>query len=341
MNNRGKKLDRLVKIENRHPDTYQVTWIINSICSNSCSYCLPSLFAGTNHGYEWSNAKRFVEYILQTHKTSHWSISGGEPTMSPFFKEFVKMVYDAGSTVGMTSNGVKPAYYLVDIAQYMSYIAFSYHPEFSNDDELIEKILACNYFTNASVRVMLPANEPYWSKSVNFLKRLNRLQAITYESVKVLRYEDNSGPIAAETYNYSQDQLDFFENEIARGSMKVPNYLLDKNHIPIEANYYEKNGTIRTHPEVNAVDYINQGFSNFQGWKCYAGLESVFIGADGRIQTANCTNDPIIGWIDKPEEIKWPTKATICNLGICHCATDFILTKKPPKSQKILTQSII
>ena len=62
------KLSPLKKVRNNHPDVFQVTWIINDICSNSCSYCLPALFAGTNHGYDWNNAKMFVKHILDTKK---------------------------------------------------------------------------------------------------------------------------------------------------------------------------------------------------------------------------------------------------------------------------------
>lgn len=324
----GKKLLPLKKIVNKHPDVFQVTWIINNICSNTCSYCLPSLFAGTNHGYKWENAKRFVLHILNTHKRSHWSISGGEPTMSPFFKELVQMIYNSGSTVGITTNGVKPVHYLVDVAPYLNYMAFSYHPEYSDDSSIIEKLLATNYYTNSSVRVMLPANEPLWSKSKEFIRRLRKLQAISYECVKVLRYEDNSGPTAFETYDYSPDQLQFFESTEFRMQMKAPNYLMPKNNVPIDGEFHQVDNKIYSHPEVNSVDYINQGYGNFKGWSCNAGLESVFVGADGRVQTANCTNDEQIGHINEPENIKWPTKPTTCKLDICHCATDFILSKK-------------
>lgn len=335
MSGKGKKLGELVKIKNRHPNILQVTWIINNICSNSCSYCLPSLFAGTNHGYEWKNAKKFVSYILNNYEKSHWSISGGEPTMSPFFKELVQMIDKSGNTVGMTTNGVKPTRYLVDIAPYMNYITYSYHPQFSNDDSIIEKLLATNYYTNASVRVMIPANKPLWDKSIKFIERLRKIQAISYESVKVLKYEDKSGPIAFETYNYTDEQLKYFETNNARGPMKPSNCMLPKISAPLAATFIQKDGNRYDEPEdINSVDYVNQGLSNFKGWSCNAGLESLFIGANGRVQTANCTNDPQIGNINDPDNIKWPTKPTTCRLSLCHCATDMILTKSSPRMEK-------
>jgi organic radical activating enzyme len=325
------KFGPLKAVRNNHPDVFQVTWIINDICSNSCSYCLPSLFAGTNHGYDWNNAKRFVKHILDTKEKSHWSISGGEPTMSPFFKEFVKMVDDAGSTVGMTTNGVKPTYYLVDIAPYLAYIAFSYHPQFSDDDALIEKILSCAFFTASSVRIMLPANQPYWDKSMKFIKRVHKMKSITYETVRVLPFSDHSGPIDPETHDYTEDQLKFFDNPMSKSSIMNPNRLLNSKYVPINATFYQKDEQTTTHYENNAVEYINRGYGNLKGWSCSAGIESVFVGANGRVTTANCHNDGIIGHIDRPDEIKWPKENTICKLDLCHCATDFILSKRSPE----------
>jgi len=321
------KLSPLKKVRNNHPDVFQVTWIINDICSNSCSYCLPALFAGTNHGYDWNNAKMFVKHILDTKKRSHWSISGGEPTMSPFFKEFVKMVYDAGSTVGMTTNGVKPTYYLVDIAPYLSYIAFSYHPEFTDDNQLIEKILSCSLYTFSSVRVMVPANQPLWDKSMKFIKRLSKMKSITYESVKVLKFDDNTGHFDPNTQDYTEDQLKFFDNRISKGGLNDPNRLVKQKPVPIDATFYQVDNQETTHHKNNAVEYINRGFGNLKGWSCSAGIESVFIGANGRVQSANCGNDGEMGHIDKPDEILWPRENTICKLDLCHCATDFILSK--------------
>ena len=325
-------IKQLREIKNLYPDICQVTWLMNNICSNACTYCIPSLYAGTNHGYDWNNAKKFVNYILTNKKKSHWSVSGGEPTMSPFFKEFVKMVSDAGSTVGITTNGVKPTYYLVDIAEYLEYMAFSYHPEFSNDDEIIEKLLACNLYTKASIRIMLPANQPHWDKSIKFIKRLSKLKSINYETVRVLPYSDNiSGPIAAYTYDYSEEQLAFFDNSISKGWLKPNNRLLPGKPVPIDSKFIHSDGTSNNHSIVNAVEYINRGFGDFRKWKCSAGLESLFVSYNGNIQKANCQNDPIIGHLDRPDDIKWPREWTTCKLSICSCSTDFILSKKKVK----------
>ena len=122
----------IVKIQAKFPDTLQLTWILNNICTNKCSYCIPELYAGKNHHYEWDNAKIFVELLLEKYKNIHCNISGGEPTMSPFMIELAKKFYDNGHTAGITSNGVRTVKYFTKLSKYLNYIVFSYHPEYGD-----------------------------------------------------------------------------------------------------------------------------------------------------------------------------------------------------------------
>ena len=57
----------VVKIQRRTDDLMVVTWIINNICTNACSYCPKNLHTGKNHHYDWENAKRFWQLLLKKH----------------------------------------------------------------------------------------------------------------------------------------------------------------------------------------------------------------------------------------------------------------------------------
>jgi len=337
------KLLPLRKITNKFPRTLQVTWVINNICSNACTYCLPGLYAGTNHNYEWENAKRFIYIVLDRYESSHWSISGGEPTMSPFFKEFIKIIRDSGNTVGITTNGVKPVKYQSEIAPYLHYITYSYHPEYTDDTSFIEKVLTTNFVSPSPIRVMMHADPLLWEKSKTFIKRIKKNPTITYESVKVQPYPG----VPTKAFNYSEEQLKWFDLEDAhRSNCEYPKMVRDPENFNMEATLEDVEGKLFSTSNMNPVEWINRGLTDFNGWKCNIGLESLFIGTNGHLERGNCEVGGFIGHLDKPEDIKWPRKPITCNIHLCHCATDMFATKSAPRTKitkpaKLISQKLI
>jgi organic radical activating enzyme len=87
---------RLIKVK-QQTNTMLLTWITNNICNNHCAYCPPILHTGKNHHYEWEKAKEFLYRLFSHYPRIHCSISGGEPTLSPFFKELVEIFYEKAS----------------------------------------------------------------------------------------------------------------------------------------------------------------------------------------------------------------------------------------------------
>jgi 2-iminoacetate synthase ThiH len=57
-----KKLASIIEIKQQVPAMY-LTWVINNICTNACSYCHPNLHTGTNHNYDWSHAEEFIDQV--------------------------------------------------------------------------------------------------------------------------------------------------------------------------------------------------------------------------------------------------------------------------------------
>jgi len=320
-------LQPLKKIVNLEPSTLQVTWVMNNICSNACTYCLPSLYAGTNHNYDWLNAKEFIRTVINRYKSSHWSVSGGEPTMSPFFPEFIRMIKDSGNTVGITTNGVKPVKYMEKIAHDLNYIAYSYHPEYTNDQEFIEKVLTTNPISTSPVRVMMHADPKLWDKSKALIKRLSKNPTISYESVKVTPYKG----VAKYAFDYSPEQLEWF-GDIKSSQFGRMETQVDSSPA-MKALLIDENDTAYDTDNISPVEWINQGLTNFNGWKCNIGLESLFIGTTGHIERGNCIVGGIIGHLDNPQEVQWPTKAVTCNVDICHCATDMFISKSKLHSE--------
>jgi hypothetical protein len=54
---------QIIEIKQKVPAMY-LTWVMNNICTNACSYCHPNLHTGTNHNYDWDNAEKFINIVL-------------------------------------------------------------------------------------------------------------------------------------------------------------------------------------------------------------------------------------------------------------------------------------
>lgn len=312
---------KIKEVVNNFPDVLQITWVINTICSNKCNYCVPGLHSGTNHGYEWEAVKAFYEEIFKRHPKIHVSIAGGEPTMSPFLLELCKMIHERGSTVGFTSNGTRNVEYFEEISKYVNYIVFSYHPQYGDRNNLLSKINATMKNCYTSLRLMMDPN--HWDNAISFfdeVKNSEIRQHFNTEIVKILDWKQKD----RSTLEYTDEQLEYFNEEVRINAENV----ICKNEVAkIGSTFYLEDGTVDT--KGDAIEYINQGLADFSGYQCDIGLESLFIFADGTVKRGNCLGF-IIGNINQLEDIQWPTKSITCPWNICHCATDVLISKRSP-----------
>jgi organic radical activating enzyme len=293
-----------------------LTWIINNICTNKCSYCPPSLHNGKNHHYDWENARKFFQYLFDRYTSIHCTVAGGEPSLSPFFKEICKIFNNSGHTIGVTSNAAKPAHYWEEVSKDLNYICFSYHPEFS-DSQFKEKILAAADNTYVAVRVMMYPK--MWDHCIEIYNRFDSYEHLAVEPVRVLNWGGSSDP---ESHVYSNEQLEWFENYI-RPEKNIPSL---KRQPKIGSKIIFSDGTYDDNP--NTIEYINKGQTNFNGYSCEVGLKSMFIEWNGDIFLGNCMINGKIGNIDNPDTVQWPTKEVICTKNICHCTTDVNINKR-------------
>ena len=311
-------MKKLVQVRQRQ-HSMQLTWVLNNICTNHCDYCPPTLHMGTNHHYEWDITKGFVERLLKRYQKIHCSITGGEPTVSPFFPELVKMFYDAGHSVGITSNAARNVRYWDEISPMLSYICFSYHP--SQEDPLfLEKALAATKHTHVSVRVMMDSR--HWDKSFEFYNKCVELNKFTVENVKIL-------PEMADRHigdDYTDEQLAWLA-EGYRNDVHQPQLTTTNTYRPavIGSSFYYDDGSIDYYGDSNYV--ISSGQNDFRGWSCNIGLESLFIHFDGYVKKGNCLQGGNLFHINDHEKHDFPNSAEICLQKICHCGTDVQISK--------------
>jgi len=305
----------IIEIKQKIPAMY-LTWIINNICTNACSYCHPNLHTGTNHNYDWSHAEKFIDEVLSRYPKIHVAISGGEPTLSPWFKDLVKKFSDAGHPVGITTNGARTVRYFEDVSQYLSYVVMSYHPSFE-DTELEEKALACAKNTITSVSVMMDSR--HFDKSLEMFHKLSKHDNLSVEHVRIQDWRANTH----EGSEYTPEQIKIM-NSLTRHTAK--NLAKPKNPGLTGAEAFFLDGTHE--PNLNAQELINSGNTNFESWTCNIGLESLYVKYDGLIRRGNCITSPFVGKIQDIENIIWPIGPIMCRQNYCNCTTDVYVSKQ-------------
>jgi len=308
-------MKKIIRIQQPEDAPLNLTWVINNICTNTCSYCPSDLHAGKNHHYDWENARKFFKILFDKYPRIHCSVSGGEPSVSPFLPEVAKIFYDAGHTIGVTSNAARSVDYWTNIAPYLNYVCFSYHPE-TPDASFIEKVRATSSLTPTTVRIMMLPDR--WDHCIEMFDKCYAYNDISVEAVRIL----NWWGVNKQAHVYSDEQLKWFD--IPRRQFvdyKAPNIV----HPKISADAYLNTGEFLEKP--NAVDLINQGLTNFKDYNCEIGLKSLFVYWDGNIRRGNCSVGGFIGNINSPDHIQWPVNPVTCTTNLCHCATDVYINK--------------
>jgi organic radical activating enzyme len=310
-------MKKIIKIEQQDNAPMFLTWVINNICTNACSYCPSVLHDGKNHHYNWEKAREFFKILFQRYPNIHCSVSGGEPSVSPFLPEIAKIFHEANHTLGLTSNAAKPVDYWDNISPYLNYICFSYHPEFP-DKKFVEKVSTAGNHTFVTARVMMYPS--MWDHCVEMYNQLKELSHIFVEPVRILDW----GGLDKFAFKYTDEQLQFFID-----NARIPRILGHLTHVKspiITPTFYLDDGTIDSKP--NTVDYINAGMTNFSGYSCEIGLKALFINYNGDVFLGNCLINGAIGNINSPENIRWPDAPVICNKDLCHCTSDVNINKR-------------
>lgn len=315
---------KIIEIKNKS-NCLLLTWVINNICTNHCTYCPANLHTGSNHHYDWSIVEPFIRECFSRFGRIQCNLSGGEPTVSPFFKDLVNLIYELGGTTNVTTNLVRKKEYWIDIAEKICSVSASYHPEFMETEEkeqdMIDKILFLSEKTRVTIRVMMLPN--LWDQCYRFYKKLEKVNdSFSMEMVRILSNFGIGNNFCV--INYSDEQEEVLKN--SKPLIKFKPLPFNFRHNFSISNIKYDNGIEEILNFEIASSLSNNNNTNFQGWNCSIGLESLFVHYDGSVQRGNCGQGGVIGNINS--KIEWPNETIICNKNICHCLADVLISKK-------------
>jgi organic radical activating enzyme len=133
--------DYFEAVERVHvPTAKQIYWEITHRCNYDCSYCQPAVHNKKDQlrpFHQMAQAlERLCEQFARGEKVN-FILSGGEPTLVPFFLDWVRMIKTLGHHVSTHSNGSKPALFYQKLILYAD-LNLSLHMEFWRPEKFFE-----------------------------------------------------------------------------------------------------------------------------------------------------------------------------------------------------------
>ena len=332
----------------KDPKILTMTWMIGKRCNYDCSYCPSWLHDSFSPHMHIDDIKNVVDSItdwtLSNDKQLKIIFTGGEPFIHPKFLDVIEYIKEKNNihSIGVHTNGSASLNTYLKFSNYLSNISVSLHLEESNSiiEETIKKIDYINKNTNMFINVNLMAvPEKIGEVSIicNILKEKNIKFSI--ESIDVVEHNDKSNrKIPRKIYKKNKKYFDNISTEQRiTDKESITNERLDRYYTKDQLEFLKEhqNSTMwqdtkvyyESHTEeTNSATLLTNRLTNFLGWYCYIGIDSIYIDHDGLIYRGNCQAGKHIGHVSD-SKIQWPKEPITCPYNICSCQTDIRIRK--------------
>ncbi|WP_394151997.1 radical SAM protein [Vibrio maritimus] len=298
----------------------KVNWALTNKCNYTCNYCHADLNNGTIKSPPFEVSKKFVDLMSSQCRLLEQSLSfefgGGEVTLLRYFGELIKYINETDGLVTIVSNGTKPLEWWQKYAQYLNGVSLSFHIDEAKCESHffeVSKVLESAQNTRFHVNVMMVPER--FDDCLDFANRLKQQVNCTIALQPLFEGFGHGGITDKYPYTPKQEQImkDF------RGRPELKN--LPPSMAELELNY-----TDGTTESLSTFELLTNDQTNFVGWDCYAGIETLVVTFSGDIYRSWCMQDGPIGSI-YDENIDLPTHPTKCRTKICQCGVDLSAKK--------------
>jgi len=303
-------MKKLIKIDSSHKGMILES-DIGYICNYACSYCPPSLHAGG----EWIRYDDYMKFVKKVNPSTV-ILLGGEPTLHPQITSIIKLINEIGATITLVSNGYKNAKWWEEHNELIDDLVFSYHIENEDVDKFIEKVRA---ITKTRLLIInFPILLDRFDECVELAKKITSSCPDSYVSLKAI--VGDGGFIG-----YTDEQYKIMSSLV---SPSVINHKSDWSR-SIKTYKHYSDDTVDT---VTARQLISNKDFDYNGWKCWKGIDMLKTIPNGDIYKAPCelvnSNEHPIGNLYDLENVNWITEPQICKKKECHCFTALKVIRK-------------
>jgi molybdenum cofactor biosynthesis enzyme MoaA len=185
-------MSKIIRIEPTD-DLFSITWTMHLRCNYDCMYC-----GDIRHEYNKGKVLSLEElqtYWMQIYqKTKHLNksyklvLSGGEPTVNknllPFVKWLCENFNDKIFQLGLCTNGSASVSHYLKLFEYFTWISFSTHTEYLDEERFFDSAIACNVYaqkTNTKSFMIKIMPEPWANNSIQKFIQLCQQNNIQYD----------------------------------------------------------------------------------------------------------------------------------------------------------------
>lgn len=289
---------------NKEPNVMNILWNIGKRCNYNCSYCSPDIHDSTSPHINYLNSLKFIDTVIEFTKTKnkkcHFSITGGEPFVNPNMIDILKYIKSKNVYQNIViSNGSMPVDVYKEACKYITNLTISLHFErsISEIQNTISKIIQLK-----NEPVMLNINVMMLPKTFEYIKTV--INTLTGHKINYVIRKIETRSFDIQNY-YTEEELIFL----------IENQTKMWNNTKLYYENYER--------EINSDELISNNLNEFKHWKCYGGIDLIFVNYNGDVYRSFCKQDKI-GHIDN---LDLNLEPTICKRTYCLCNADIPIRK--------------
>jgi len=352
---------------NIEPNIINVDWNLGKRCNYDCSYCSPAIHDWTSPHHSVAVINNFISqidtWVRSQNKTFNISLTGGEPFVHPEIIDIIRTIRQAntfGDHLSITTNGAMPLDLYKKAFAYVTNLTISLHLERSDAEtqDTLEKAVALHQafpnrwitvqvmcmpgkfeFIENTVIPLLESNgvrftlrriRPWLNEVVDEWQTVAKRQILkteyTLEQQTQIKRAEKLRLDGRLTQIYNSEDY-YTDQELAWLRERIPETTWQNIGI------WDEDLTYR---EVNSDLMVSNNRNRFQGWTCFAGVDSLFIDFDGLLYKGVCQNDGSIGHIG--EQIDFSNLATTCKKQWCTSNVDQTVRKAQPNFLHLITK---
>lgn len=276
-------------------DYIWITWSLLSKCNLSCDYC-------TAKGNYWPDMQQIMRGLFFIERLPYTSkeviLFGGEPTLILGIELVVDYLKEIGAKTSIFTNIIKSETLLTLNEECR--ITATYHPDMMKSEVFIGNMEKLHKYKFNFVNVMMYGMEEEEYKVCKYLLE----RKIPHRRVPIWGNSSFADWLKSVEYTYS-----------------LPDELSMRN-----IHACMQDGSIRKATE---QELVLSEMTNFKGWDCYAGVNSIYINHDGNVY--KCQEDLNQGKILCTVEDELPKLNSLtCNHDRCTC--EYYIPKRLPNA---------